>query len=133
MAASTPVCEAFDGIAALAQAVRAREVSAVEVTRSCLERIAQLDDQLGCFLRVDEAGALRQAEAVDAKIREGADEELLLAGVPVGIKDMLCTGSHPADHGSVEDPRRLCASLRRDGGGQAARGGCGRPRQAQHG
>lgn len=91
MAATTPVCEAFDGIAALAQAVRAREVSAVEVTRSCLERIAQLDDQLGCFLRVDEQGALRQAEAVDAKIREGADEELLLAGVPVGIKDMLCT------------------------------------------
>jgi aspartyl-tRNA(Asn)/glutamyl-tRNA(Gln) amidotransferase subunit A len=91
MAASTPLGEAFDGVTQLAQAVRSRDISAVEVTRSYLDRIAQLDGSLGCFLRVDEKGALAAAQAVDDQVRAGADEELLLAGVPVGIKDMLCT------------------------------------------
>ncbi len=91
MTSSKALFESFDGVAALAQAVRSRDVSAVEVTRSCLTRIAELDDRLGCFLRVDEAGALAAAQAVDDQVRAGADDDLLLAGVPVGIKDMLCT------------------------------------------
>ena len=81
----------FRGVAALAAAVRGRRVSAVEVTQAFLQRVQALDGQLGCFLTVDADGALAQAATVDAQIQAGAGESLPLCGVPVGIKDLLCT------------------------------------------
>ncbi len=81
----------FPGVAELAAAVRSRQVSAVQVTQSFLQRIHELDMQLGCFLTVDTDGALAQAAAVDAQIHAGAGDSLALCGVPVGIKDLLCT------------------------------------------
>ncbi len=78
------------GAAEWAQAIRAREVSAVEVARGFLDRIAKLDGELGCFLRVDEAGALAQARAVDEKLARGEDAGPL-AGVPIALKDLLVT------------------------------------------
>lgn len=45
----------------------AREVSSVEATRASLARIAQVDPKVRAFLRVDEAGALKAAEASDAR------------------------------------------------------------------
>lgn len=100
MTAKTSLADSFSSALDLAQKVRAREVSAIEVTRSYLERIHRLDDQLGCFLHIDADGALAAAQAVDDKVRDGADEELALAGVPVGIKDMLCTQGLPTTAGS---------------------------------
>src|SRR5947209_3985432 len=73
----------------LAQAVRDRKLSAREVTTVALSRIARLDPALRCFLRVDEPGALAQADAVDQSIAAGATPAL--AGVPVGLKDILVT------------------------------------------
>ncbi len=64
-----------------------REVSAVELTRAYLDRIAQVDDVVQAYLTVDEAGALAAAAAVDAKPR---DERLTWEGVPIGLKDILC-------------------------------------------
>ena len=46
MTSSKALFESFDGVAALAHAVRSRDVSAVEVTRSYLTRIAELDAAL---------------------------------------------------------------------------------------
>ncbi len=71
------------------KAVTRREVSAVEVCRACLSRIARDDHRLHAFLTVDEQGALARAESVDARVRERA--ALPLAGVPVAVKDNLCT------------------------------------------
>jgi len=73
-----------------ARRVKAREVSAVELARAYLDRIGALDDRLGAFLRVDEAGALAAAAEVDAAVARG-DDPGPLAGVPVGIKDVLVT------------------------------------------
>ena len=81
----------FHGVAELAAAVRSRRISAVEVTQGYLQRVAALDAQLGCFLALDADGALAQAAAVDQRVRDGEGEALPLCGVPVGIKDMLCT------------------------------------------
>ncbi len=79
------------GAAETAARVRSRRISAVEVIRLRLKRIKDLDGRLGCFLRVDEEGALSQAAAVDAALADENAPALPLSGVPVGLKDMLVT------------------------------------------
>jgi aspartyl-tRNA(Asn)/glutamyl-tRNA(Gln) amidotransferase subunit A len=64
-------------------------VSAVELTKACLEQIHAADEQVGAFLRVDEAGALAQAANVDAR-RANKQPVGRLAGLPVAVKDVLC-------------------------------------------
>ncbi|MEM1305168.1 MAG: Asp-tRNA(Asn)/Glu-tRNA(Gln) amidotransferase subunit GatA, partial [Planctomycetota bacterium] len=78
----------------LAGRLSTRELSSVEVTRSCLERIKSRDPRVGAFLRVDADAALQQAEAVD-KRRAAGDRLGPLAGVPVALKDNLCTLGEP--------------------------------------
>lgn len=67
-----------------------RELSAVEVARSFVERAENLDGRLGAFLLLTPELALNQAEAVDRKLQQG-EEIGALAGVPVALKDNLCT------------------------------------------
>jgi aspartyl-tRNA(Asn)/glutamyl-tRNA(Gln) amidotransferase subunit A len=75
------------GVAEIARDVRAKKVSAAEVTEEYLRRAAA--DTLGCFYRLDET-ARAQARAVDDKIARGEDPGVL-AGVPVGLKDLFVT------------------------------------------
>jgi aspartyl-tRNA(Asn)/glutamyl-tRNA(Gln) amidotransferase subunit A len=70
--------------------LRAGDVSAVEVTRAHLDRIAETDGEVGAFLRVLDDEAL--AHAADVDRRRSAGEDLgPLAGVPLALKDILCT------------------------------------------
>ncbi len=71
-----------------------KERSAVEITQEALERIQALEPKLHSFLCVTAEQALEQAGAVDAKIAAG-EEIGLLAGIPVGIKDNMCTKGIP--------------------------------------
>ncbi|MEH2178945.1 Asp-tRNA(Asn)/Glu-tRNA(Gln) amidotransferase subunit GatA [Nostoc sp.] len=71
-----------------------KERSAVEITQEVLERIQALEPKLHSFLCVTANRALEQAGAVDAKIAAG-EEVGLLAGIPVGIKDNMCTKGIP--------------------------------------
>ncbi|MGA9525157.1 MAG: Asp-tRNA(Asn)/Glu-tRNA(Gln) amidotransferase subunit GatA [Myxococcaceae bacterium] len=66
------------------------EVSSVEVTKHCLDRIGRLDGKVHAFLRIDEAGALAAAEASDRRRREG-NPAGPLDGVPIAVKDIFCT------------------------------------------
>ncbi|GAB6165298.1 Asp-tRNA(Asn)/Glu-tRNA(Gln) amidotransferase subunit GatA [Thermostilla marina] len=70
------------------------EVSAVELTKACLDRIESHDETIGAFLTVDAEGALAQAEAVDRK-RKAGEKLGRLAGLPVAVKDVLCTKDLP--------------------------------------
>jgi aspartyl-tRNA(Asn)/glutamyl-tRNA(Gln) amidotransferase subunit A len=73
-----------------AELLRRREVSAVELTRAHLERIQAVEGRVKAFVTVTEQHALREAERSDERRREG--EPLgPLAGIPLAIKDVLCT------------------------------------------
>ncbi len=78
------------GAAALAAAVRAGERSAREVTEASLEALAARDPELHCFNTVTAERALEQADAIDRRVAAGEDPGPL-AGVPVALKDNLCT------------------------------------------
>ncbi|GIW88713.1 MAG: glutamyl-tRNA(Gln) amidotransferase subunit A [Isosphaeraceae bacterium] len=68
----------------------AGRVTAEEICRAYLERIERLDGQVKAFLRVDADAALAAARAVDRRRRAG-ERVGALAGIPVAIKDNLCT------------------------------------------
>ena len=83
----------------LAGLVSSGEVSAVEVAQAHLDRIAAVDGAVHAFLHVDTEGALASAAAVDAKVKAG-DKLSVLAGVPLGLKDILATNGLPTTCGS---------------------------------
>ena len=83
---------------ALADKLRSGEVSSVEATQAHLDRIAEVDGDIHAFLHVS-ATALDTAAAIDA--RRAAGEKLgPLAGIPIAIKDVLCTIDMPSTAGS---------------------------------
>lgn len=83
----------------LAGLVSSGEVSAVEVAQAHLDRIAAVDGAVHAFLHVDTKGALASAAAVDAKVKAG-EKLSVLAGVPLGLKDILATNGLPTTCGS---------------------------------
>ena len=74
----------------LAAAIKAKEVTVKEAVSAVLEQIEKKEEKLNCYVTIDKEGALLQAERVQKKIDAG---ELTgpLAGVPVALKDNLCT------------------------------------------
>ncbi len=86
-------------------------VTSVEVATAFLDRIAQCDGQVGAFLRVDRDGALAQAERIDRRRRAG-EPVGRLGGLPVAVKDVLCTAGR-ADDLRLADAPRFPPALRR--------------------
>ena len=82
-----------------ATALRAGEVSSVELTEAALARVATLDGQLGAFLAVNESARAQAAEA-DADFAAGTDRGPL-QGIPFGIKDLLATRDQPTTANSL--------------------------------
>lgn len=85
----------------IAAAVRAGDARAREVVAEHLDRIGRLNAELGAFVRVRSAAALREAEEVDQRPDRG---QLPLAGVPVAIKDNLPVAGEPMRSGSLASP-----------------------------
>jgi aspartyl-tRNA(Asn)/glutamyl-tRNA(Gln) amidotransferase subunit A len=84
--------------AELSEKLGSGEVSSVEATQAHLDRIAAVDGDVNAFLHVN-SDALKTAADVDA--RRAAGEKLgELAGVPIAIKDVLCTVGMPSTAGS---------------------------------
>jgi aspartyl-tRNA(Asn)/glutamyl-tRNA(Gln) amidotransferase subunit A len=74
----------------ISAAIQAGDASAEEVTRSFLERIDAVDEKVRAYVEVWYDAALDRARAIDGRLRNG-DSVGPLAGVPLGLKDVLCT------------------------------------------
>lgn len=70
--------------------IQSGECTARQITEKVLDHIRSTDKEINAYITIDEEGALNQADAVDKKVASG--QELgALAGIPLGIKDVLCT------------------------------------------
>ncbi len=74
----------------LQEMLSAKEITSVELTLAYLDRIDAVDDKIKAYITVDHAGALAKAEEVDKK-RAAGEALSPLAGIPIGIKDNICT------------------------------------------
>ncbi len=87
-------------IAAARDAVREGRVSAASLAERHYVRIAARDPEIHSYLALSRERAFAQAEKVDAAVKSGA-ELGPLAGVPIGIKDVLAMRGAPATAGSL--------------------------------
>lgn len=78
-----------------------KEISAVEITSAYIERIKAVDDKVLAYLTVTEDVAMDRAREVDRLAAQGEIPSGKLAGMPLGIKDLICT----------RGTRTTCASL----------------------
>jgi aspartyl-tRNA(Asn)/glutamyl-tRNA(Gln) amidotransferase subunit A len=74
----------------VASKVRRKELSATEVTEAILARMEKLEPHVHAFCTQSPEVARKSAAEVDRKIKAGQDPGIL-AGVPIGIKDLVCT------------------------------------------
>jgi aspartyl-tRNA(Asn)/glutamyl-tRNA(Gln) amidotransferase subunit A len=85
-------------LAELAADLRARRVSAVELTKHYLERIERFDGALNAFVTVTAEQAIAQSELADKRLADGA--ATLLTGIPIAHKDIFCTAGVKTSCGS---------------------------------
>ena len=72
-----------------AELLKQKKLSSVELTKQYLARIEKADAQIGSYITVCPDDALAAAGKADERIAKG--EATLLTGIPVGIKDNICT------------------------------------------
>ena len=74
----------------LGKKIKAKEIAVVDAVKASLEQIKKLEPVVHAYVTVDEEGALKRAEEVQRRIDDGTLTGPL-AGVPVAIKDNMCT------------------------------------------
>ena len=75
------------------QLLAKREISSAELTRSCLDRVEQVEDRVKAFVTVTADRALEQSLATDGVMNTAGPGPL--AGVPMQLKDVICTRGVP--------------------------------------
>ena len=84
----------MDTILELSAALRKRQLSPVELTRECLQRIEKLNPALNAFILVTAELAMQQARRAEDEIARG-DWRGPLDGIPIGLKDLIDTAGIP--------------------------------------
>jgi aspartyl-tRNA(Asn)/glutamyl-tRNA(Gln) amidotransferase subunit A len=84
----------------IADSVRLRKISAVEVVEAHLKQIEVANAKLNAFVFVDSAAALKAAKLIDKRIRQKEDPGSL-AGVPFAVKDLDDCAGMPTSRGSL--------------------------------
>jgi len=76
------------GLQQLGDALRARQISSVELTQLYLDRIASLNPKFNAYITVDPEMSLAQAKAADERMAKGKADAL--TGIPIAQKDIFC-------------------------------------------
>src|SRR5213592_1963493 len=100
---TTPTCASSVTdwtITTLGGAIAGRQVSPVEVTRECLERVARLDGKIRSFITVDAEGALATARELEAELSAGLSRGPF-HGIPLAYKDLCHVRGLPTSCGTV--------------------------------
>ena len=95
-------------LVAIAEAIRTRQLSSLEVTQASVERLSAVQPQLNCVVEIDEEGALQAARRADEALAKG-EPVGPLHGVPLAHKDMFYRAGRVSGCGS-----RLCLGRRMD-------------------
>jgi len=77
-----------DTLKQLSDKLANKDISSVELTQHCIDRVNRYDDKLNTFITLDEEFALAQAKAADARIAKG--EANAMTGLPIAQKDIFC-------------------------------------------
>jgi aspartyl-tRNA(Asn)/glutamyl-tRNA(Gln) amidotransferase subunit A len=100
------MADAFPTISELAPRLRGREVSPVEITLDCLQRIEKLNPTLNAFITVMADSALAEARAAEAEIQRG-EWRGPLHGIPIAIKDLIDTQGTRTTSASALHEKRI--------------------------
>jgi len=84
----------------LHQKLRAGDVTSREITESVLARIEAVEPTIHAYIRVMKDEALAQADAIDEQLRKGEIALTYLTGIPLAVKDVICTKGVPTTCGS---------------------------------
>src|SRR5271163_1040233 len=111
----------LETIAELAPRLRKKEVSPLEITRACLDRIEKLNPALNAFITANAESAVEEARAAESDISRG-EWRGPLHGIPVALKDLIDTAgarttaaSGLYQHRIPEEDAEVVRRLRRAG------------------
>lgn len=91
---------AFYSIGQLAELIRTKQITSVELTKFFLERLKKFDPELHCVISLTEERAMKQAKIMDEEIAEGKYRGML-HGIPFGAKDLLATKDYKTTWGAT--------------------------------
>jgi len=85
-------------ISSAAQLLLDREITSFDLTQALLQRIEKFDEKIGAFLTIDKTKALEEAKKADQDIAN--NKISALTGIPIALKDLLCTNGIKTTCGS---------------------------------
>nr|WP_099189401.1 Asp-tRNA(Asn)/Glu-tRNA(Gln) amidotransferase subunit GatA [Tepidibacter mesophilus] len=74
----------------VSEKIKKQEITALELTKSILNRIKEVEPKVDSYITITEEEALSRAKQIDEKIKAG-EEVSVLAGIPMAVKDNICT------------------------------------------
>lgn len=118
---------AFYSIGELAELIRTKQISSVELTNFFLARLEKYDPELHCVITLTKERAFKQAKLMDEELASGKYRGLL-HGIPFGVKDLLATkdykttwGATPFKDQMIDEDATVITKLEEAGGVLAAK------------